>query len=178
MIIKVKSFFKAQKFIDSEHYDKAISLISPTEDRCSQRDNHLIMRFDDAEVEHVIYEGEEYVGPSYEQMIEILDFSKSIQENDVVMVHCTAGKSRSTAIAMSLLIQHGSTPKQALESVLRAREEEGSSLIVPNRLIVKYMDEILNQNGDFIQEVDNYYEMMSQTVPMELIKRGRHSIED
>lgn len=179
MKIAVKSFNKAQDSIDANEHNWVISLIAHEgDDRCPCRgQHHLIMRFDDAEVEEVFHEEKWWYGPSQDQIAAILHWAERIPAHDSLLVHCTAGKSRSTAIAMAVLIQAGETPEEALHCVVEARAAEGSNIVVPNRLIVRYADELLDLGGAFIKVVDDYYEVLSHRIPLELLKRGRHTPE-
>lgn len=179
MKIGVKSFQKAQDSIDAGEYDWAISLIAHEgDDRCPKRGpHHLVMRFDDAEVEEVFHEEKWWYGPSRDSIAAILYWSDRIPDDDSLLIHCTAGKSRSTAVAMMFLIRRGMTPNEAIEEVKRVRKEEGSDIVVPNRLIVQYADELLELDGAFIKAVDDFYEDLSHRIPLELIKRGRHTPE-
>jgi predicted protein tyrosine phosphatase len=79
---------------------------------------------------------------------------------------------------MAVLIQHSQmTPKEALDEVIRVRAEEGSPIVVPNRLIVRYADDLLGLNGEFIKVIDKFYDELDKRVPLELLKRGRHTPE-
>lgn len=179
MKIAVKSFHKAQDSIDAGEHDWVISLVAHEgDDRCPCRgQHHLIMRFDDAEVEEVFHEDKWWYGPTKDQVASILHWAERIPKDDRLLVHCTAGKSRSTAIAMAVLIQSGETPEEALSLVREARQREGSDIVVPNRLIVRYADELLKLDGAFIKVVDDFYEVLSARIPLELLKRGRHTPE-
>jgi predicted protein tyrosine phosphatase len=164
--------------LEADDHDFVISLIAPDEDRCQHRgEHHLIARFDDAEVAEIEHEGKLYRGPTREQIQEILDWAMRIPGDASLLVHCTAGKSRSTAVAMAVLIQLGRTPEQALQLVVEARAREGGDILGPNRLIVRYADEHMALDGEFIRLIDRFYLDLSRRIPLELLKRGRHTPE-
>lgn len=182
MKIAVKSFWKAQSSIDNAEFDYAISLVaSEGEERCPQRGpNHLIVQFDDAETDRVFYENQWWVGPSEEDVETILTWAKDIPPDASLLVHCTAGKSRSTAVAVAVLIQAGLTPKEALTEVIVAREREGSDIVIPNRRITRFADDQLGLNGALNEAIDTHYANIDRLgrVPLALLKRGRHTPED
>ncbi len=173
MKMYIKSYNKAQDFLDNCEYDSAISIIAPDNEEMKQRKNHLIVRFDDIEQDYY----QDYVGPSKNQIEAILSWDK-LKNDGIILVHCTAGKSRSVAVGIGILCKFGLSPKDALLRVIRIREEEGNPLIVPNRLIIKYIDEILDLNNELIDVIDEFYKTLSDSVPLVLLRLGRHTIED
>ena len=52
----------------------------------------------------------------------ILKFTEKLQFNHKLLVHCSAGISRSTAVACGILCQHGSLTKEALETICIIRK--------------------------------------------------------
>ena len=119
----------------------------------------------------------DYIGPSKEQIKDIVMWD-NLSEDQTILVHCTAGKSRSTAVSLGILIRFGYSLSDALEEVIKIRTNEGNSLIVPNRLIIKHLDEIFDLGGELIKLIDDYYETLEKTVPLQLLRIGRHTIED
>jgi len=73
----------------------------------------------------------------------ILQFTEQLTAHDKLLVHCSAGISRSTAVATGILCQHGLTPKAALEKVRLIRK--GAD---PNEHIIALMDQALGLNGE------------------------------
>ena len=65
-------------------------------------DGHLLLNFDDIE-----YDDDQY-SPKAEHVAEILEWSSQLKDDDRLLVHCWAGVSRSTALALAIWIQkHG-----------------------------------------------------------------------
>lgn len=100
--------------------------------------NHLIVGFDDVE-----QDWGRYKAPTIEDIQLILDFTKNQKNQDCkLLVHCHAGISRSTAMAMAIWVQQGMTPPMAAIEVKKIRHQT-----FPNSLIAKYADIILNLHG-------------------------------
>lgn len=72
----------------------------------------------------------------------ILSFSEKLTAADNLLVHCSAGISRSTAVACGILCQHGLSPQEALETVCLIRKRA-----YPNAHIISLMDEALELRG-------------------------------
>lgn len=156
MEIKVMGIAKARAQIGADWPTHIISLINDagpdfaatTMDR--QHGNHIIENFHDVEDD----ENTDYVVPSRNQINGILEevASWNLGDNDKLLVHCSAGKSRSTAIAIAILVQAGMTPEAALAKVKLL-----SPAMFPNRLITEYADDYLKLDGKLIAEVADYY---------------------
>ena len=58
-----------------------------------------------------------YVHPLREHVIEVLEFTKDLTDDDKVLVHCFAGISRSITFAIGIYIQHGMTYEDAYSQV-------------------------------------------------------------
>jgi predicted protein tyrosine phosphatase len=116
-------------------------------------DDHLrIIRqqIEDEKTIEVPLEG--YQHPTLQNIENILEFSKTFTDTDKVLIHCHAGVSRSTAIAILVLIQHGMGIKEAFEKVYSIRD-----CMNPNVMIINYGDELLECNG----ELSDYYNKWS-----------------
>lgn len=110
-------------------------------------DHHLILRFHDLE------EGVEgFVAPTEEQMREALAHTKDLAVGERLLVHCHAGKSRSPALAIGILVQAGLAPAAALEKVRAIRPE-----LIPNRLMIRQLDRVLGLGGELVRVVDAHY---------------------
>lgn len=169
----IQSFFKAQDILDTRWPTKAVSLISPTEQRCVPRgDHHFISRFDDALIDCVDADGVSWVAPTRQDVEDILKFTATFAEDDRVIIHCTAGKSRSTAIAIGALVQHGMTPEEAFAHVCDLRP-----IVIPNHTIIAFIDDILSLEGELIAVNEKHWEKFPivGNVPVALL---RHKIED
>jgi len=99
--------------------------------------------FDDVEIPR---EG----GPDRNQVYRILLFSQGFALNDRILIHCRAGISRSTALACAVTCQHSppGEEKLAVEHIRSIR-----SVMMPNFLIIKLADEILQREGKLIAAV-------------------------
>lgn len=82
----------------------------------------------------------------------ILNFTERLTPNDKLLVHCSAGISRSTAVAIGILCQHGLTPKAAFEYVYRIRKEAS-----PNEHIIALMDHALGFDGELETALQEFY---------------------
>lgn len=173
--IKVLGIAKARAQIGADWPTHIISLINDagpdfaatTMDR--QHGNHIIENFHDVEDD----QNSDYVVPSRNQINGILEEVASWQLGDThrLLVHCSAGKSRSTAIAIAVLVQAGMTPEQALAKVKLL-----SPAMFPNRLITKYADDYLGLEGKLIATVAKYYSEKIIMIPgLQLPNRGGYN---
>lgn len=80
-----------------------------------------------------------------EQIEEILAFTQSLELKDKLLVHCHAGISRSTAVAIGILCQHGLNPSEATQQVLTIRPQA-----FPNQYILQLFDDIFALNGKLV----------------------------
>ena len=99
--------------------------------------------FDDVEF---IREG----APDRNHVYRILLFSQNFTREDRILIHCRAGISRSTALAISILCQHAPVGEEKLvvEQVRAIRP-----VMMQNFLIIKLADEILQRQGELIAAV-------------------------
>ena len=130
-------FYYHKKF----NFTKIISLIDSDFKLEKIIDDHLIKNFDD-----IPYKIFGYVEPKMDDIIDVLNFSKSFNDTDNILIHCQMGISRSPAIAIGVLCQHGYSPKEAYDYVRLIRSE-----CSPNTLIIKLIDEFLNLKGELIK---------------------------
>ena len=110
-------------------------------------DHHLILRFHDLEEE---VEG--FVAPTEEQMRAALAHTRNVAADERLLLHCHAGKSRSPAMAMGILIQAGLPVAAAFEKVRAVRPE-----LIPNRLMIRQLDRILGLKGELVRVVEAHY---------------------
>ena len=98
----------------------------------------------------VFSEFSEAGAPSLAAIREILAFTAGLSASDYLLVHCAAGISRSTAVAFAMLCQHAGPGLEAncLAAIRRIRPSAR-----PNRLIVRFADEILGRKGKMKDQV-------------------------
>jgi predicted protein tyrosine phosphatase len=89
--------------------------------------------------------------PTLADIQAILVFSANLTSHDKLLVHCSAGISRSTAVATGILCQHGLSPIAALGKVFSIRR-----IAVPNSYIIALMDEALELNGELNDALLSY----------------------
>ena len=80
--------------------------------------------------------------PSREAVARILGFASGFGREDRILVHCLAGISRSTAVAVLVLIRHGMAPESAFAHVARLRPA-----MSPNMLILEHGERLLRLDG-------------------------------
>ncbi len=108
-------------------------------------DHHLHVKFDDVNRINKIH-----AHPTPEHLRQILEFTANLTDQDRVLVHCVAGISRSTAIAIGILIQHGMSFQDAYHHIATIRP-----VLYPNKLIISYIDDHFNLNGELVALVQN-----------------------
>jgi predicted protein tyrosine phosphatase len=109
--------------------------------------HHLVLRFHDVEAE---VEG--LVAPTVKQLRQALAHTKDLRPDERLLVHCHAGKSRRPAMALGILVQAGMSPSAALEHVRTVRPE-----LIPNRLMIRQLDRLLDLQGELVAVVDAHY---------------------
>lgn len=109
--------------------------------------HHLVLRCHDVEGEMP-----GYVSPSQQQIVEALEHTKHLNDDDRLLVHCHAGKSRSPAMAMGILVQNELSPAEAFERVRAVRPE-----LIPNRLMIRLIDDNLELEGKLVRLVNTHY---------------------
>lgn len=143
MELKVSSLEDALYLIESHWPTKIISLI--TEDMPQHAIDQLHLRFDD-----IARPVGGYIHPTYGDLLRILEFAKTFTDDDNVLIHCHAGISRSTAVAISVLLHRGWTYEEAYNHIEIIRP-----VLSPNKLIIKYADEHFNLDGKLSKLIDD-----------------------
>jgi predicted protein tyrosine phosphatase len=85
--------------------------------------------------------------PRLQDVERILAFTSKLPVNAKVLVHCRAGVSRSTATAYAILCQHSATGME-MENLLHV--ETLRTLVMPNRLIIEWADQVLQRKGGML----------------------------
>lgn len=85
--------------------------------------------------------------PTKDHVSEFLAWAKDLPPDSILLVHCEAGVSRSTAAALAILVQyHGiDNIDKCVDLLFGVRPESA-----PNPLIAKYADEILGCGGKLV----------------------------
>lgn len=144
MKLRISGLSEANEMKKQGIPDKIVSLVDPPAARNLEPDeNHLVIPVHDIDQKM-----DGWIYPTKEHIREVLRFTQNIKEDDKVLVHCHAGVSRSTAMAIGILIQHGMTPKEAVEHVFDIRD-----CAWPNGLIIEILDDELNLAGALNKEV-------------------------
>lgn len=139
--IQVVSLDQVPVIIETGWPTKIISLVK--QDMPDYGPHHLHIKFDD-----ICHPIDGHVHPERSHLLQILDFTKDLIEDDKVLVHCLAGISRSTAAAIAILIQHGMNYLDAYHQI-----ELYSPYLSPNQLIANYIDKHFELNGEFYELV-------------------------
>lgn len=108
---------------------------------------HLVLYMDD------VADDSGYPSPQYYHVKTALDFIKSFSGKDQkVLIHCFAGISRSTALALgaAFLVKDikAKTADEALLAVLARRQEAW-----PNNRIVQFVDKYFKLDGELVDAV-------------------------
>ncbi|MEK7486983.1 MAG: dual specificity protein phosphatase family protein [Planctomycetota bacterium] len=124
-------------------------------------------------------------GPKLEQIRQILEFSQDFVKDSRVLVHCHAGISRSTAMTLGMMVQHGEKEMDALEHLLQIRP-----IATPNKLILQHIDTVLGSqlktiveawctiSNDWWQEILNAQLTRSSVQLQELKTMQNQSFQD
>ena len=155
MEIKVDSIARAKRLIAEDWPTHIISIVNEaggdfgasTIDR--QHDDHYIFSFHDVENDEVT----DYVVPTRQDIQDIMEAAQMVPSDGRLLIHCTAGKSRSTAVGIGILIQNGMDPQAAFDWMKMHRPA-----MFPNRLMIEYVDDYLGLEGKLITIVKTYYE--------------------
>jgi predicted protein tyrosine phosphatase len=109
--------------------------------------------FPGASFHFAYFDDVEYVkdgAPDRNHVYRILLFSQNFTTHDKILIHCRAGISRSTAIAISILCQHSPEGEErtVVEQVRTIRP-----IMLPNFLIIRLADDILQRQGKIVAAV-------------------------
>ncbi len=144
--ILVTSFNEAENFIEEKWPTRIISLIDNERVVNLLGPHHLHLKFNDVSSTNMVNP------PLPEHLVQVLEFTKDLTDSDKVLVHCLAGISRSTAMAIAILIQHGMNYRDAYFHIAAVRPQ-----LMPNHLITFYTDDYFNLNGELIALVKERY---------------------
>lgn len=106
------------------------------------------------------------LAPTNDQVKYWLNWFKSLPENACVLVHCEAGISRSTAMALAGMVDYHGVEKldSCVEMLLTQRPSSS-----PNTLITEYADKHLNAEGRLLNKAlelsERYMERLKKQYP-------------
>ena len=106
----------------------------------------LILRFDD-----INQPMDDYVIPQMSHIKRALEFADKIEDGSL-LIHCRAGISRSSAIALAVIAKRLGSGKE--EEAVNTLEHINPNCR-PNRSIVEMTDALLERDGKLYKEVDN-----------------------
>ncbi len=108
--------------------------------------NHLRLSMND-----IIEPQQGLVPPSENHVVELVEFAKSWDREQPMMIHCWAGISRSTAAAfITLCTLNPGRDERAIAKTIR----EASATATPNRRLVHLADSLLQREGRMLDAVD------------------------
>lgn len=88
------------------------------------------------------------VAPEMEHLLAVLEFAKDLKDTDRVLVHCFAGISRSTSLAIGICMQNGLPFAEAFAYVEQVRP-----VLSPNHRIITLIDEHFALDGKLVDLV-------------------------
>ena len=83
--------------------------------------------------------------PSKQHLSMAFKFTRDLTDQDDLLIHCWAGKSRSAAIAIGVLIQHGMAPEDAFDHIASIRPQ-----MIPNHLVIRLIDDFFDLKSALI----------------------------
>lgn len=103
----------------------------------------LVLQFEDLDAER-----EGIRTPLTSDVAQALDFARTV--GGPLLIHCFAGVSRSTAIALSIIASRhpAGAERQALEALLAIAPQA-----VPNLLVIRHADDLLRRQGTLFETV-------------------------
>jgi len=116
----------------------------------------LVLRFDD-----VIVPGGKYRAPESDDIERLLEFDRERLEHDTLVIHCTAGISRSTAAFAILAAQRRPGAEAEAFAELRAIRPRAW----PNSLMIALADDLLDARGRLVRELREHYKQQLRRYP-------------
>lgn len=121
----------------------------------SQVRHRLRLEFDDIDAPN---DNPKYVLARGEDILKVIDFVPLIsQDGGNVLIHCQAGISRSSAVALTVcaVLLGAGKEEEALAYVLAARPQA-----VPNLWLVELADEALGREGKLVEVVQSFHDSL------------------
>ena len=150
MEIIVSPLAAVQLLVSKHKVSHVVSLLGPETPHRSftgiNDGNHLKLTFHD-----ITEPAEGLTAPASQHVETLIDFLKTRQGEDPMLIHCWAGISRSTAAAfISLCALNPEGAEQELAWALR----RASPTAYPNRLLVALADEALARKGHMVTAIE------------------------
>lgn len=148
--LRVETAPKALALLEAGWPTRAVSLVGDDLrfELPSFGEHHFVVRFHDVESDSA----PGFVPPTVGQLQAVLEHCRGLEEADRLLVHCHAGKSRSPAMAIGILIDNGVPPEEAFGRVKAHRPT-----LIPNRLMIRHLDRLLALEGELIEIVSRHY---------------------
>jgi predicted protein tyrosine phosphatase len=151
-----------------ERAARIVSIIDGDESPLAAVDRPLlVLRFDD-----VLEGGDGLVLPNEGHIRELLDFDAGGVAEDRLVIHCTAGISRSTAALAILLARRHPDCEDDVFAVIRSIRPQAW----PNSLMIGIGDATLGLNGTLVDALSRHYAVQLARRPdlaQEMIDSGR-----
>lgn len=112
-----------------------------------QGPHHFIARFHDVE-----RATDGYIAPNEEMLRAALEHARDLEDSTRLLIHCHAGKSRSPAMALGILVAAGMRPAEAMAKVRSLRP-----FVIPNRMMISILDDTIGQQGELMRVVLEHY---------------------
>jgi hypothetical protein len=163
---KIDNAHRAYALMKEGWPTKIVSLVGPdlNFELPSQGDHHMIKVFHDFEghvepetLEDTVWELKHpLILPTMEDMYDVLAFCGDLGDEDRLLIHCHAGRSRSAAMLIGIIYDHtilrsnesGDIAFPDYDMALKCARNAVNLVaatrptMIPNRLMIKYLDEI------------------------------------
>lgn len=124
-------------------YPSVVSLVDVYAPKLTRHKNRLLRPFDD------VIQNSHPRAVSDKDVAAILEFAATAP--DPLLVHCLAGQSRSTAVALGIMVARGSSPEHAYDALVSVHPTERP--FTPNLLVVARFDLALGSGGTLFEAV-------------------------
>ncbi len=126
---------------------RTVSLLCPgTPGFACQGPHHLLLHLHD-----ITEELDGHVAPCRQHLLDVLDFTADLAPGARLLTHCVAGVSRSTSMAIGILIARGMPWREAWEVVAAVRP-----CMMPNARIIQLIDEHNGLGGELTAHLQNW----------------------
>lgn len=127
---RIEGAYDAEKLLTANWPTCVVTVIQRGAEWKSWGPNHLVVPMSDVGDPKASPDA-----PTIQHLAAILAHTANLTSADRLMVNCWLGQSRSSAVAVAILMQHGMTTEEAFEAVLEQRP-----VAVPNVLICRHID--------------------------------------